>query len=174
MTLWILNRIKKILKQLNSDNTPENLALGIVMGCLIGMVPFNVLYTIPLVVVLFLFNINVAFAFLSAFFFSVLGISLDMLAHKIGLLLLVDFQFLRPLWTLIMNLPILPFLKLNNTVMLGSLLLAVLLSYPVYLLSKRLIILYRLKWMKKIVGSKLMKLLKASKLFGFIFRYLSS
>jgi len=75
-------------------------------------------------------------------------------------------------WTFLYNLPIVPYTQFNNTVMLGSLVMGLLLLIPNYLLMKWLVIQYRERWMTRLQKMKIVQFIKASKVVGFAARLL--
>ncbi len=92
---------------------------------------------------------------------------IDPIANKIGEIVLVDITWLTGLWTWLYNLPIIPFSNFNNTVMMGSLTLAFILAFPIYLLSEFLIDQYQKKYREKVMQLHVLKVLKASKIVDF-------
>ena len=119
MTFWVLKQIKKLLTQLNSTEDPRVLSLGVVFGMFLGLPPFHLFYTLLVFLVLVLVKANIPFALLFWPLFSFLGALISPLAHLIGWLLLVKFDFLSAVWTFLTNLPLIPYLYFNHTVTLG-------------------------------------------------------
>ncbi len=106
--------------------------------------------------------------FLSSAVTALIAFGLDPVFDWFGYWLLVDFKAARPVWIWIATQPILPFFKLNNTVVMGSLATALVLFIPVFILSVWAIRQYRKRWKEKIVNSRTLKALKATKLGGTI------
>jgi uncharacterized protein (TIGR03546 family) len=75
--------------------------------------------------------------------FSLFAFVFDPVFHHLGYILLVQTDALSGLWTALYNAPIAPLTRFNNTVVLGSLLTAVILSFPVYFSMSRFVIAYR-------------------------------
>jgi uncharacterized protein (TIGR03546 family) len=80
----------------------------------------------------------------------------------LGYLILADIPFLQPLWTTLYNIPIFPFTRFNNTVVMGSFITGLILFVPIYLLSKRGVIVYREKYDVRISNSKIFKAFKTN------------
>ena len=64
-------------------------------------------------------------------------------ADKIGRMLLVDTDALMPFWTWITHAPVLAYLELNHTLVLGGIVLSLLLALPVYILTVQAVNIYR-------------------------------
>ena len=114
MTL-ILKQLFSFLKVLNSDVGEKPIAWGIVCGMFLGFSPGLSLQSIMIISFLFLFRIQVGAALFAAFFFKILSFILDPLFDIIGGAVL-ELSFLKGLFTILYNMPIIPFTKFNNSV----------------------------------------------------------
>jgi uncharacterized protein (TIGR03546 family) len=132
---WLLRPGRPLVKVLTAADSPERIALGFALGMIIGLVPKGNLIALCLGVVLLSSRANLAAAALAAFTFSWLGILADPVSHRIGLGLL-NFSPLVNFWTWLYNLPVVPWTAFNNTVVLGSFVLALALFYPVFRLME--------------------------------------
>jgi uncharacterized protein (TIGR03546 family) len=56
--------------------------------------------------------------------------------------------------------PVIPFTKFYNTVVLGSLVISIILFIPCYIFSKKFIVFYRANYKDKVAKWKIMKLFK--------------
>ena len=65
---------------------------------------------------------------------SWVGYALDGVSHKLGALVLTS-QNLESFWTYLYDLPLMPWTRFNNTVVMGSMILAFLAFFPVYRIS---------------------------------------
>ena len=163
MSVIIIKYLAKLLKQLNSGQTPGQISGGVVIGTFVGLVPFNWLYSLTVGSLLYFLNVNGGMGFIAIFLVGFVAFLIDPIAHSIGSFLLMDVGFLKPLWTLIYNVPILPFAKLNNTVTLGSIVVAAIVAFPIYIIVKKLVTKYRTVVMVRIQNLRIMKVLSASK-----------
>jgi uncharacterized protein (TIGR03546 family) len=145
-----LGTVKSIFTILQSENSPWQVAGGVAIGLFIGFSPFNGPQNYLFMVLLFFTNVNVASATLATALFSGLAVLLDPLAHRLGYALLVSNPDLTPFWTTLFNLPIVPFTRFNNTVVLGSFVLALILVLPVIFLTRGLILYYRAHWQERV------------------------
>lgn len=135
MFYWFLGPIRSVLKALLSESTPRQLAMGFAMGMVIGLVPKGNLIAVVLMMILGASRVNVGVGMFSAFLFSWSGLLIDQWTHKIGLYLL-ELPQLQSFWTEAYNTPVVPWTDFNNTIVLGSLVLGLVLFVPTYFLSR--------------------------------------
>ena len=101
-------------------------------------------------------------AFLSILIFSIIGLLTDLLAHQIGYALLVKTAALTGIWSTLYNIPIVPFTRFYNTIVLGNFIIALILILPVFFATKKFVVYYREHLAKKIENWKIMKVFKLS------------
>jgi uncharacterized protein (TIGR03546 family) len=99
--------------------------------------------------------------------FSAFAYVLDPLFHQIGFFVLADQTGLRIFWTFLYNTPIIPLTRFNNTVVMGSLLLSVVLIWPVFFSVKKGVIWYRENIDTKMQKWKIVKAVQGSKVYEF-------
>lgn len=155
---------KKIITLLHSKISPSQIAGGIALGIFLGL-SVNIWLKLLFFFLILSLKVNISAALLSAGVFALIGYLVDPLADLLGYLVLVQLKFLTPLWTYLYNLPLVPFTKFNNTVVMGSIIISMILFLPVFLSSKKFIIYYRNNQMPKVEKLKVVKLLKASKIY---------
>jgi len=160
----LLKLLAKFIKVLRSSESPNQVAWGFALGTIPGLTPINCLHNLVVLLLLIILRVNLAAALLALLFTSFFAWLLDPLFHTIGFYLLVDVPFIQSLWTELYNAPIAPLTRFNNTVVMGSFIVAVVLLVPHYLLFKLFINRYRESWAQKIEKWKIVKILKASKL----------
>ncbi|MCY2988473.1 MAG: TIGR03546 family protein [Planctomycetota bacterium] len=132
--LWLIKQFLYLRKAITAGDTPRQLAAGVALGMMLGLLPKGNLLTICLSMTICACRVNIAVAMLSALAFSCVGMLADPLTNRLGLMLL-QWDVLRPTWTSLYNLPLAPWTAFNNTVVLGSCLLGTLLCYPTYRLA---------------------------------------
>ena len=169
--MFFFNIFKSIIGILQSEISPNEVAFGASLGALIGLSPYMTLQNLVIFLLIFLLKVNVGSAFLSAGIFAIVGHFLDPWADKIGYALLVQATNLSPLWTKLYNMPLIPFTKFYNTVVFGSLIIAVVLFVPIFFVSKGLLVYYRTKLRAKVQNWKIMKVFKLSSLFNIADKY---
>lgn len=163
--MFWLKFISKFIKVLRSGESPPLVAGGFTMGFVIGLTPFWTLQNMIILLIAILTKVNLAAVFFSLFLFSFVAFLFDPVFHDLGFLVLVKWEALTGFWTTIYNWPIAPFTRFNNTIVMGSVMTALLLSFPVYHLAKRGIIAYRKTWGERIEKSKLVQAIKGNFLY---------
>lgn len=155
----MLTLIAKILKVLNSEDSPWQIGWAVGFGVLAGLLPFGLLTIVILLVVCF-FTINLS-TFLLVW--GVCG----------GLMLIFGDALEAFTWQhaqspsfleLLASTESLQLLHLHHTLVLGALLLGLFLLLPLGWISSFLVIQYRLRVMSKMRKWKVVQVLKASKL----------
>jgi len=135
MLLPILRFLRRVTRILIEKEAPHRLALGFALGMMIGLVPKGNLVAIVLSTILLATRSDLIAGGLAAAAFSWIGMLADPLSHRLGLAILTR-EAWDPCWSELYKLPLVPWTRLNNTVVLGSLLLGIALFYPVYRLSR--------------------------------------
>jgi uncharacterized protein (TIGR03546 family) len=162
-----LEILAKIVKILRSAASPNQIAAGFIIGMIIGLTPFWTLHNIILIILLIILNINIGTALLSFIIFSGIGYLLYPIFPPLGYFILVDINFLNGLWTFLYNLPFVALSKYNNTVVMGSFTVALVLTLPVFILIKKGVISYRENIDSKMQKWKIVQVVKGSKIYSF-------
>ncbi len=163
--MFWLKFISKFIKVLRAGESPPLIAGGLTIGFVMGLTPFWTLQNMVLFLIAIVTKVNLASVFFALFFFSFIAYLFDPVFHELGVFILVKLEALKGLWTSLYNMPIVPFTRFNNTVVMGSLLIAILLIFPAYHFSKKGIVAYRENLAERIEKSKLVKTIKGSSLF---------
>lgn len=157
----ILQQIFNFFKLLNSETGHNQIAAGIALGLVLGLSPTLSLQTFVVFLFIFLFRIQVGAAFLSAFFFKFIGFFLDPLVDPMGRSVLEQ-EALRPLFIQLYNMPLVPLTRFNNSVVMGSGVLAFLLFPFVFFISRAFILKYRETVVARFKETRIWKLFSAS------------
>jgi len=169
MTL-ILKQIFQLVKMLNSETATGQIAAGVALGFILGMTPSLSLQSLLVFILLFLFRVQIGAAFLSCFFFKLVAYVLDPAFDHVGYAVLTR-PNLQNFFTTLYNMPIVPYTRFNNTIVMGSGLVAIVLSPLVYLLAKNLIGQYRVQVVERFKGTKLWKLIQATRFYQWYYQY---
>lgn len=169
MTL-ILKQIFGFLKMLNSETGHNQIAAGIACGFILGMTPMLSLQTLLVFLCVLLFRIQFGAATLAAFFFKFIAYLLDPVFHSVGTQVL-EMPALQGLFTTMYNIPILPLTRFNNTIVMGSGVVTILLSPFVYFISRALILKYRVTILARFQNTKFWKAVKATSLYNWYYSY---
>lgn len=164
-----LSIIRQLIKGLTAETTPAQIGAGITIGFLIGLMPKATLTAQLLIVVLMATRVNIPMGMLAVLAVSLLNPLLDKVTDPIGYALLTS-EALRPFWTKLYNMPVMPWTGFNNTVVPGGLALGAVLAAPVYFAGRSFGVFYNEKLRERVTGSKLVKGLKASWLFDWYFK----
>ncbi|CAN5440691.1 hypothetical protein BH10BDE1_BH10BDE1_06000 [soil metagenome] len=162
---FLLKQIFGFLKLLNSDTATNQLASGVACGLILGFAPAFSLQTIFVIAVLFLFRIQIGAATIFAFFFSFIAWILDPASHQIGMAVL-EMDALKPLFTDMYNMPLVPLTRFYNSIVMGSAILSIVSAPFVFLLSRVLIEKYRATVVARFRQTKFWKAVKATSFYG--------
>lgn len=163
--LTIIKLIQSLFQTLHSEGTPGQVAAGIVLGAGIGLTPLLSAHNLVLFAAIVLLNVSFGGGMLGMALFTPFGFLLDPLFDRIGLALL-NAPGLAGIWTSWYNVPLLPYTNFNNSVTLGSFVFWLLATVPIYLLARRGITRYRASYGERVLNSKFMKAVKASKVYN--------
>jgi len=161
----LIKLIQSLFGALHSEGTPGQLAAGIVLGAFLGLTPLFNLHNAVVFALLVLLNVSFAGGLLGWALFVPVGFLLDPLFDWIGHSLLLA-PSLRGLWTSMYNMPIVPLTNFNNTVVLGSLVFALLSAVPLFLLLRWAVARYRVTVGERVRQSKFYKAVTASKVYN--------
>lgn len=138
MLSLILRPLRNVAAMLVANDSSRQIAGGAALGVVIGFVPKGNLIAAALLVLLFSIRVNRTSGLLAAGLFSWVGLMTDGFTHRLGAYLL-SIESLQSHYAWFYDLPLGPWVGFNNTVVLGSLVLGLYLSYPAYLLLKPLL-----------------------------------
>ena len=157
----IISLPAKIIRLLESNVSPTEIAGGVCLGMFLGFTPFNG----PMVIVLIGLFLILKFNRLSTLItlplfklFYVLGVS--SLTNSLGEYVLINAEYLTYFWRFVTSLPVLAYFGLYNTLVAGGLIVSAILSVPVFLVSKKLAFLIKSKYGEKIKNIKFFKWVK--------------
>jgi uncharacterized protein (TIGR03546 family) len=169
MTL-LLKQIFAFLRLLNSDSGHNQLAAGLACGIILGFSPFFSLQTFLVLLLVFFLRIQLGAAFLSAFFFKFVAFLVDPLANLAGRAVLEN-ESLRPLFVKLYNMPIVPFTRFNDSIIMGSFIIGALLAIPGFFVFRKLIDQYRVVVLARIRETKVWKAVTATKFYNWYVTY---
>jgi uncharacterized protein (TIGR03546 family) len=167
---FLLKQIFSLIQLLNSDTGTTSIAAGVACGLILGFAPAFSLQTILVILLLFFFRIQMGAATLAAFFFKFAAYLLDPLSNQLGAAVL-ETEALKPLFTALYNMPIIPFTRFYNSMVMGAGVLSLILALPVFFSAKYLIAKYREVILARFKNSKPWKLLTATKFYQWYAKY---
>ena len=169
MTL-LLKQIFAFFKLLNSETGTNQLAAGLACGLILGFSPVLSLQAFVVLFLIFFFRIQMGAAFLSAFFFKFVAFLFDPVADILGRAVL-EAPSLRPLFVTMYNMPLVPLTRFNNSIIMGSGLVGLILVIPAFFIFKTLVIKYRQTVVARFKGTKIWKAFAATKFYNWYNKY---
>ncbi len=163
----MIRQALKVFKALNSNEKPWQLSLGLAFGGIIGLMPLWTPHNIVLLFLAFIINLNFALLLLGLFFFSGIAYILDPLFHQIGLAILTS-EGMQTFWNGFFSNSLFLFDRLNNTLVMGSLVFSLISAVPLFFLINILIRKYREHLQTLFEKVPLLKSLKLAKAFDTI------
>ncbi len=168
--VFILKQIFAFVKLINSDTATNQIAAGVACGLILGFAPVFSLQTILVIMLLFFFRIQIGAATVSAFFFALIAWIIDPISNQFGIVVL-EKESLRPLFTQMYNMPLVPLTRFSNSIVMGSGLLALILAIPTFFLSRVMIHKYRATIVAKFKETKFWKVVKATAFYNWYIKY---
>ncbi len=146
----MIGPVIKIIRVLQSNTDPREIAAGGVLALYFGLTPLNHTHVIFLILAFFVLKVNrVATILLLPIIklFYILG--LVHVADMVGSFFLIKLSFMETFWAWFTNTPVLALLDFNHTLVLGGVLLALILSAPAYFLLIKGVAAYRERYRDK-------------------------
>ncbi len=152
----MLTLIAKLIKGLNDNSHPGEIAHAASCGLLLGLLPKdNLLWFIIFLLFLFL-RINKGALFLIILLGSALALFLDPLLDSIGYAALT-IEAIAPFMATFLNIPLMAYTKINNTIVFGSLMFSIIAYIPMYMLARLFVLTWRKHIAVKISENKFVK-----------------
>ncbi len=166
-----LKFLMKFISILNKDATPRQVAGGMTLGFIAGITPVISLHNLVVLFLVIVLRVNITSAILALAVFSLVSPLFDPLSNAIGYFLLTGIPALTPFWTALYNMPVIAWSRFNNTLTLGSLVLAIILAWPVYMVLGWAVVSYREKVMARIQKWRIVTIINSSSLVNMYRRF---
>jgi uncharacterized protein (TIGR03546 family) len=163
---WIIKLIQSLVKALNSEGTPGQVAAGMAMGACLGLTPLLNLHNLLIVGMVLFFRVSVPGAMLGWLVLTPVGFVLDPLFDSLGTALLVDNQSLQSIWGAAYNTPVVALANPTNTIVVGSLIGWMLLATPIFFAARWGVGWYRRAVYARYKDAKIFRALRASKAYS--------
>lgn len=154
----MLNKIVALLKSLNSNSKPSQIANSFCLGLLLGLMPKTNLLWYMLMIFFAFVRINKAGYWLWMLIGSLLGSLFDPMFDTIGYAVLT-WSPLENFFDWWINVPFLAFTKLNNTIVCGSLVFSLICYIPLFALFIGFLKIWRKTIAPAFINSKMLKTL---------------
>lgn len=158
----MISQILKVFKALNSNARPWQLSLGVCFGAVLGLTPVLSLHNLVLLFLAFIINLNIGIMLLSFVLFSGIAYILDPLFHSVGYAVLKS-DALSGFWVDFFSCPIALLGNLNNSIVMGSLIISIALMIPLFFFFNLVVVKYREKiqtYMEKFPIFRSLKIVK--------------
>lgn len=151
----MLKPVVNLLKALNSNSNPNQIASAVCCGMMLGVMPkTNVTWYILTVFFLFFRNKKPALV-ISTLLFSFLAPHLDSVFDTVGYYILT-IPSLKSFYRFFFDIPFITFTHLDHTIVIGSLIISLILFIPMFFIIKLFVKLWRTKLTPIIRKTKLM------------------
>ncbi|MCW8838936.1 MAG: TIGR03546 family protein, partial [Thiovulaceae bacterium] len=132
----------KLFKTFNSSQTPWQMSLAITLGMAIGLTPFSGWQSVIIVLFALVINIHIGLFIVSSGFFAGIAYILDPTFESLGYYILTNSSF-QDIFTQFYNLSFMRMTYFNNTLVIGSSIIAFSLLIPMYFILNSLVYIYR-------------------------------
>jgi len=160
----MITMVLKLLKALNSEIGPWQIAFAGALALVIGLTPLWSVHNLVILLLAFVLRVHLATFFMFWALFTGLAYLLDPWFHQIGLYWLTQAS-LNETWTTMYQQDFWQVMHFNHSKTLGSLIVTVLAFLPTALLFRLGIIRYRASMMPWLNKLKVMQVLKGSRFY---------
>jgi uncharacterized protein (TIGR03546 family) len=157
----MLTLLAKLFHALNSDSSPRQIALAIVLGFIVGLSPLLTLHNIVILFIVLFLRVHIGSFILSWGVFSAISYVFSFLIVDVGEYLLTNEVF-NSLFSMLYQYSVFQLAHLHHTYTLGAIITGLILAIPVYFLAILLIVKYRFHVKAFIDRFKIIKALKTS------------
>lgn len=163
--MLILRFLQQLVRALNSDGTPGQVGMGMAIGLAFGLTPIASLHNLVILAVAMLTTVSFPAVMLGWAVAVPFGFLLDPLFDRVGMALLTN-EALAPLFTWVVNTPVVALSQLNNSIVLGSLVVWFVVLVPAFFLFRLLVARYREHVLASVLRWRIVQLLRSSKLWS--------
>jgi len=167
--MLLLKLLQQLIKTLNSDGTPGQVAAGMALGAALGLTPLLNLHNLLIIGIAMLVTVSMPGFFLGWALFVPLGFAFDPAFDALGRTLLA-LPSLRSMWTGWYNTPVVPLTNFNNSIVLGSFVAWLVALVPLYFLLRWGVAKYRATIFERLKKTRFVKAIGASKVYN-IYRW---
>jgi uncharacterized protein (TIGR03546 family) len=161
--MLLLKLLRQLIKTLNSNGTPGQVAMGMALGACLGLTPLVNAHNLLVFAVALVTNVSLGGFFLGWSLLAPLGFVLDPLFDAVGRALL-GMPALEGLWTALYNAPGVPLTNFNNSVVLGSFVVWLTAVAPLFLLCRYLITKHRAHVYERLRNTRVFQIVSGSKI----------
>ena len=166
----MIRQIAKLLRILNSETAPINISLALCFGMVVGFTQIWSAHNLIILFIVLFFRVNLSAFILGTFFFKSISLLLTGVFHQIGLALLTS-EIYRNVGTYLYNIIFWKFDRINNTVVLGSIITATISYLPMLFFFNFLIKRYRKYILSYMKSTKIAKAMMSSNVYHYYKKY---
>lgn len=147
----MIGLLARILKVLNSETDPRQIAGAVVLACLFGLTPLWTLHNLIVLLLVLVLRVNLSIFIIAWGFFTVLAFALDPLFDSLGHAVLTA-EPLRSMWAAFYATDLGKLSAFNNSVVMGSLCSGLILAPVLWFATIHLVRNYRthmLDWVRR-------------------------
>ena len=162
----MIRQIAKLFRILNSETAPINISLGICFGMVVGFTQIWSVHNLIILFIVLFFRVNLSAFILGTLVFKSFSFLFDGVFHQIGLWLLTA-DFYKAIGTYLYNTTFWKFDRINNTIVVGSILVSIIGFIPMLFLLNVLVKKYRKHILSYVRGTKIAKAVKSSDIYHY-------
>jgi uncharacterized protein (TIGR03546 family) len=163
--MFLLKLLQQLIKALNSDGTPGQVAAGMALGAALGLTPLLNVHNLLIVAIAVITNVSLPGFSLGWALMIPFGFILDPVFDRVGQALLLRIPALQPVWTDGYN-SFAVLTNFNNSVVLGSVVCWLVAALPLYFVFKLAISRYRRHVYERLAKTRVFQAVKASKAYN--------
>lgn len=155
----MLSILAKLLKALNSEASPWQIALALCFALIVALTPTLSWHNAIVLLLALVIRVNLSAFFVGTAVFSILALAIDPLSASLGERLL-NAPELQAFWTDLYQHPFWRISGFNHTLVLGGLVVSLLAFLPLFFIARILVMQYREKlliWVEKLWIAKFIK-----------------
>jgi uncharacterized protein (TIGR03546 family) len=164
--LLLLKLLGRVINALNNGAAPWQIAGGMVLGFMLGLIPGWPIQVFLLLLFMFIVNVNLTIAGVGAVLASSLAWLFDPIVERIGGWVLQDIGALQGFWTQLYNYPPLGLTRFNNTVVMGAMVVGIIGAIVWFPILIWLVGIYRARFLQWAQKLWIMRVITGSKIFG--------
>lgn len=134
MLVFLIKQILSLKRAILGRRQPHQLAWGLALGLLLGLVPHGNLLAVAILLFIMSVSVNHGMVAVTAVITTILASRFDSQTHAVGNYLLTHPKF-SPIFASAWQLPVVAWTDINNTVVTGSLVVGLAIVVPAYLFS---------------------------------------
>ena len=156
----MISQLVKFLRVLSSDVSPMQISLGFVLAMIVGLTPLWSVHNLVVVFLLLILRVNIGAFMLAWAVFTGIAYLFDPWFNDLGYYIL-NHPSLNALWTDMYNSTFWRVTRFNNTIVMGSLVISLVLFIPALILSNFIIKKYRTHIVEYLNNTRWAKVLKS-------------